>query len=185
MTKREFLEQLQKMLARELDAGEVAENVRYYSEYIDNAVHKGKSEEQVLSELGDPRMIARTILDVGEKRAGAAASWQDTVYTESEDGAYHAEEDYDEDYDEDYGGSRGEDYGDGRRFSAFWRHDGMEHPEGFQMSLSGWKVWLVLIVLLVVLFAVLGTVFVIFWKLLPFLLVGWAAVSVYRWLSRR
>ena len=184
MTKREFLEQLQKMLARELDTAEVSDNVQYYSDYIDHAVSGGKSEEQVLAELGDPRMIARTILDVEEKRAGDASSWQeDTVYTESDDGAYHAEKDF---YGRGYDGYQTEeDYEGGRHFSGYWSHGGGERPGGFQMFLSGWKVWLVLIVVLIVLFALLGTAFVVFWKLLPFLLVGWAAVSVYRWLTRR
>ncbi len=184
MTKREFLEQLQKMLARELDTAEVTDNVRYYSDYIDNAVRGGKSEEQVLTELGDPRMIARTILDVKEKRTGGSSVWQeDTVYTESDDGAYHAEKDF---YGRGYDGYQTEeDYGGQRHFSGYWSHGGAEGPGGFQMFLSGWKVWLVLIVVLVVLFAFLGTAFVIFWKLLPFLLVGWAAVSVYRWLTHR
>ncbi len=183
MTKREFLEQLQKMLARELDAAEVTDNVRYYSDYIDNAVRGGKSEEQVLAELGDPRMIARTILDVEGKRTGGSPVWQeDTVYTESDDGAYHAEKDF---YGRGYDGYQTEeDYGGGRHFSGYWSHDGRE-PGRFQMFLSGWKAWLVLIVVLIVLFAFLGTAFVIFWKLLPFLLVGWAAVSVYRWLTHR
>lgn len=182
MTKREFLEQLQKMLSRELDAAAVSDNVRYYSDYIDGAVRGGKSEEQVLAELGDPRMIARTILDVEEKRAEGESSWQgDTVYTESEDGAYHAKKDfYGRGYD-DY--QTEEDFG-GRNSFGGWPHNG-GGTGGFQMFLSGWKVWLALIVVLIILFGLLGTAFVIFWKLLPFLLVGWAAVSVYRWLTHR
>lgn len=179
MTKREFLEQLQKMLARELDAAGVADNVRYYSDYIDSAVRGGKSEAQVLAELGDPRMIARTILEVEEKRAGGAPSWQDnTVYTEPGDDAYHAEEGYG-------GYQTEEDYGGGHRFSGYWQRGRAGSPGGFHVFLSGWKAWLAVIVLLAVLFALLGTVFVIFWKLLPFLLIGWAAVSIYQWLAHR
>ncbi len=176
MTKREFLEQLQKMLARELDAGEVADHVRYYREYIDDAVRQGKTEEQVLGMLGDPRMIARTILDVGERRTGRG-----TVYTEPEDEAYRGKKDFGGGFYDDY--QTEEDFGGWDSFGDRPHSGG--GPGGFQLFLSGWKVWLALIVVLAVLFAVLGMVFTIFWKLLPFLLIGWAAVSVYRWLTRR
>lgn len=160
MTKQDFLEELRRMLNRELEADEVAENIRYYSDYIDGAVQSGKSEAQVLSELGDPRMIARTILDVDqqkEEQGGYFGSGRGTVFTENEEGAYHAEEE-----------------------SSRTGGSGMHH---FEVQTSGWKVWLIVILVLVVVIGLLGTVFAILWKLLPFILICAAVVWVYRFLT--
>ena len=63
MTKAEFLEMMEQKLTGELDENTVAKTLRYYSEYIDSETRKGRSEEEVLEELGSPLLIARTILD--------------------------------------------------------------------------------------------------------------------------
>lgn len=63
MTKAEFLEMMEQKLTGELDENTVAKTLRYYSEYIDSETRKGRSEEEVLDELGSPLLIARTILD--------------------------------------------------------------------------------------------------------------------------
>ena len=74
MSKEEFLDTLRKVLARELSESEVADNINYYWNYIEQQIASGKTEEQVLQELGDPRLIARTILQVDrEKRRGAVS----------------------------------------------------------------------------------------------------------------
>ena len=86
MSKQEFLETLRKVLARELSENEVADNINYYWNYIEQQIASGKTEEQVLQELGDPRLIARTILQVDEKKAEEPYQ-EATVYTE-EDGTY-------------------------------------------------------------------------------------------------
>ena len=51
MSKQEFLDTLRRALARELSESEVADNINYYWNYIEQQVASGKSEEQVLSEL--------------------------------------------------------------------------------------------------------------------------------------
>lgn len=161
MTKQEFLDVLRRMLNRELEADEVADNIRYYSDYIDDAVRQGKSESQVLAELGDPRMIARTILDVDEQREQQGEYYEqaDTVVTEDEDGVYRTEE-----HSEEPGGF------------------GSRH---FEVKASGWKVWLILILVLIVIVGILGTAFAILWKLLPFLLVGAGIVWIYHRVTGR
>ena len=75
MSKQEFLDTLRRALARELSESEVADNINYYWNYIEQQVASGKSEEQVLSELGDPRLIARTIT------TPAASTWSRSVTT--------------------------------------------------------------------------------------------------------
>ena len=83
MSKQEFLDTLRRALARELSESEVADNINYYWNYIEQQVASGESEEQVLSELGDPRLIARTILQVDKQKEGAADPYyKNNVYTE-------------------------------------------------------------------------------------------------------
>ncbi|MDE6389370.1 MAG: DUF1700 domain-containing protein [Lachnospiraceae bacterium] len=69
MNKAEFIEKLQRALAGGLSSSLVAENVRYYQEYIDSEVRKGQSEEEVLTQLGDPRLLAKSIIEAN-KHAG-------------------------------------------------------------------------------------------------------------------
>ena len=61
MTKTEFLEGLSKSLSSTGSLGLVRENLKFYDEYIDSEIEKGRSEEEVLGELGDPRLIANSI----------------------------------------------------------------------------------------------------------------------------
>ena len=63
MNRTEFLETLRSQLAGQMHEGKVAAHVRYYEDYIQSQVRSGRSEQEVLSELGDPRLIARTLLD--------------------------------------------------------------------------------------------------------------------------
>lgn len=72
MNKEEFITKLQHALAGGIAAGQVAEHVRYYREYIDSEISKGRTEAEVLAQLGDPRLLARSIVDAN-KRAGAAS----------------------------------------------------------------------------------------------------------------
>lgn len=75
MGKREFLEKLRTALGGRVSAEVVAENVRYYEDYINIEVRRGRSEEEVLNQLGDPRLIARTIIQTqgGAQRGGRSA----------------------------------------------------------------------------------------------------------------
>lgn len=63
MTKAEFLEMMEQKLTGELDEHTVGKTLRYYSEYIDSEMRKGKTEQEVMEDLGSPLLIARTILD--------------------------------------------------------------------------------------------------------------------------
>lgn len=63
MTKQEFLENLRRSLSG-LDYQTINNHMQYYTEYIEVEIRKGRSEEEVLGELGDPRLIAKTILEM-------------------------------------------------------------------------------------------------------------------------
>ena len=63
MTKYEFLNDLKAALTGNVSGDIISENMQYYDEYIAGEVRKGKTEEEVLGALRDPRLIARTITD--------------------------------------------------------------------------------------------------------------------------
>ncbi|MGI6012013.1 MAG: DUF1700 domain-containing protein [Ruminococcus sp.] len=63
MNKAEFLKELRKKLEEGMTSAEIEGQIRYYSGYIDGERVKGRSEQEVLEELGDPVLLARTLLD--------------------------------------------------------------------------------------------------------------------------
>ena len=63
MTKQEFLEGLRDRLLEEGADILVPENLNYYDSYIEEEKQKGRTEEDVLAELGNPSLIARSILE--------------------------------------------------------------------------------------------------------------------------
>lgn len=73
MSKQEFLNGLYSILNGQIPANQVEENIRYYRDYIDSQIRSGKSEAEVLRALGDPRLIARTIVETSGPAAANAA----------------------------------------------------------------------------------------------------------------
>lgn len=71
MTKFEFTDRLRKALSGRVNHSVVNDHVAYYEKYIDAEIKKGRSEQEVLQELGDPRLIAKTIIEA-EKAGGDA-----------------------------------------------------------------------------------------------------------------
>lgn len=63
MTRSEFLQELRQALENDLSGSIVQENVEFYSQYIAGEVLNGKSEEDVIQMLGDPWILARTVID--------------------------------------------------------------------------------------------------------------------------
>ena len=63
MRKEEFLQSLRRSLSGDVPSRVIEENIRYYDSYITSEVLKGRTEEEVTAEIGDPRLIARTIED--------------------------------------------------------------------------------------------------------------------------
>ena len=75
MVKKEFLDILRESLAGKVPMSEIEENIRYYKDYIENGA---ESEEEALKQLGDPHLIARTIIDSFKASKGPMADF----YTE-------------------------------------------------------------------------------------------------------
>lgn len=70
MGKQEFLEKLRLALNGRVSAEIVADNIRYYEDYINIEIRKGRSEEEILAQLGDPRLLARTIVQTNGGSGG-------------------------------------------------------------------------------------------------------------------
>lgn len=83
MKRSEFLTELREDLAFELPERLVKENVDYYNNYISEEVRSGRSEQQVLEDLGDPRLIARSVIDAAKSGAdGIPGSTDDVNFRE-------------------------------------------------------------------------------------------------------
>lgn len=63
MTRNEFLEKLKEALSAEMDMHEIQSHLNYYTDYIDTELKNGQSEEDVLDELGDPWIIAKSLVE--------------------------------------------------------------------------------------------------------------------------
>ena len=66
MSRQEFLQRLRDALTGEVQGNVIEENIRYYDEYIRTEASRGATEEEVIDSIGDPRLIARTIIDASE-----------------------------------------------------------------------------------------------------------------------
>lgn len=75
MTKQEFLSRLKEALENRLDSRAVQENMDYYRSYIEEETRHGRSEEEVTDELGDPWVIAQSVINMTESRAAAEGGY--------------------------------------------------------------------------------------------------------------
>lgn len=66
MNKEGFIQELQECLYGEVDNNIILDSVSYYRSYIEEQIGTGKSEQQVLEELGDAAFIAKSIIDANE-----------------------------------------------------------------------------------------------------------------------
>ena len=89
MTRQEFISTLGAKLSEEFSTAEVLSQIQYYQGYIDGEMRKGKTEEEILDELGDPMLIAKTILESPREDSsyGYVRSQQDAY----DEGAYQGE----------------------------------------------------------------------------------------------
>lgn len=155
MRKTEFLQELRETLDGEVPASVIQSNISYYDQYISQEAAKGRREEEVIEEIGSPRLIARTIIDSSE---GAGETFQGGSYT-SEGAA-----------------------GNGRSASSYdagtsGRDDSGLPPNFHYIDLNKWywKVILsvVVIAILFVLFALVGGIFTILIHLAGPILLIW------------
>ena len=63
MTEKEFLDTLYEQLSDQIPDSKASAHTQYYQDYIRNEIRNGKNEQEVLQSLGDPRLIAKTLID--------------------------------------------------------------------------------------------------------------------------
>ena len=70
MSRKEFLDILKIQLTGQIPEGRAAAHLRYYEDYMQSQIRKGRSEQEVLEELGDPHLIAKTLIDTNSSAGG-------------------------------------------------------------------------------------------------------------------
>ena len=66
MSRQEFLQRLRDTLTGEVPGNVIEENIRYYDDYIRTETVGGQTEDEVTGAIGDPRLIAKTIMEATE-----------------------------------------------------------------------------------------------------------------------
>ena len=66
MNKKEFLQALRGELINSVSGQIIEEQLRFYSEYIDTEMDKGRGEEEVVAELSAPNLLARSIIEAAD-----------------------------------------------------------------------------------------------------------------------
>ena len=84
MNKQEFIDSLRRNLSSINDYNFVNDTVSYYENYIESQIRMGKSLEEVMQQLGDPRLIAKSI----KATRVSEDSQQQNAYHEYDEDAY-------------------------------------------------------------------------------------------------
>lgn len=158
MNKQEFLDRLRMALNGRITPGQVTDNINYYSDYIDAQMRAGKSEEEVLKELGDPRLIAKTIISTSGGSEMYGQGYQDRA------SGYYQEEAYQDTY---QGGNYSGNYPNGYQgsYQESGQDSGRHHGKVYHMP-----GWLLAVIIILVVVLVLGMVFSVLSFLMPVIL---------------
>lgn len=68
MNKTEYIQIMEKALAGNVSAQELQDIVSYYRDYIDMEMRKGKTEQEVLDGLGNPRHLVKSMIAAKEQK---------------------------------------------------------------------------------------------------------------------
>lgn len=113
MTKEQFIMELEQCLQGEVSAYELSDSLTYYRQYFEDEMHNGKSEADVIKELGSPRLIARSIIDARgiEENSSNSSGYEENSYGSSYSQRGSSYDNYGDDYSSDRGdietGSKG------------------------------------------------------------------------------
>lgn len=124
MNRQEFITELRKSMSGSFAPEEIDNTAVYYEDYIDMQIKKGKTEEEVLRALGDPRLLTKSMKAASGAADGAYADASDDrgergfwggAYTGASDGrggrasrggAYGMDRDDEQDFEGAYGNRR-------------------------------------------------------------------------------
>lgn len=68
MNKAEYIQTIEKALVGNVSPQEVQDIVSYYRDYIDMEIQKGRSEQEVLEQLGNPRLLVKSMIAAKAQR---------------------------------------------------------------------------------------------------------------------
>lgn len=87
MNRREFIDGLRRALAGKVEVELIEDTVKYYEDYIDTQMRMGKSEKEVLDLLGNPALIAKSIVSAN-RQDGNGKTYEQEIYEEEEQNRY-------------------------------------------------------------------------------------------------
>lgn len=151
MTKQEFLDGLRAALSGRVGASLVAENVNYYEDYINTQVRMGRGEADVVRELGDPRLIAKSIAEAN-KHAGIG---------QNDEAEYQSAGGYSD------GRYAGGNYYKGRHYSGNY-YNGNE--SGYRKKSFKIPGWLIAVLIILVIFMIMSLAFSVLSFFMPIIL---------------
>lgn len=81
-----FLSSLREALEGNMSEQAIKDNIQYYKTYIEDEVKKGRIEKEVIEELGDPWIIAKTLIEAPGGKQTYEGTAEDNVsqYEEQE-----------------------------------------------------------------------------------------------------
>lgn len=95
MNKEQFFSELEECLQGEVSDAEYRDSLSYYREYFSEQENLGKSEQEILDQLGSPRLIAHSIIDAHGLEN--QVSHGNSHYRDSYNGYQDPRQDYEED----------------------------------------------------------------------------------------
>lgn len=63
MSKEEFLRELEEALAGDVPESVIRDNVSYYGSYLSQEMARGRSVDEIVMEIGEPFIVAKTIIE--------------------------------------------------------------------------------------------------------------------------
>ncbi|MCR4892096.1 MAG: hypothetical protein K5989_07960 [Lachnospiraceae bacterium] len=185
MTRKDFLDGLRRSLSGSISPQFINENLRFYEEYIETECRKGRDITEVLDELGDPSLIARTIIDTAPQAAKRGAAFSDgESYAESVD--FRETRDFQENADsadsKEFQDSKESTDRGNYQENGYYQEDGYSQDGGSAQRgtveepdrdtgnnpwgnenihfkrISPWKIWAVLLIVLFIILAIVGLV---------------------------
>lgn len=188
MNKEEFLHELRVCLNGKMSPADVDANVDYYRAYIEGEVMKGRSEAEVLEELGSPRLIAKNLTanrneeqedrrnSYYEESDRAAQGTQDNNNSRNNSGGYYNSR------------NTGGYYNNGNRSGgAYDQNSGQRKKGGTAKTVLNVIIVAVIIILcFLIIFALFSGGMYLFIRLFPVFIIALIVLIIYRlWKYRR
>lgn len=85
MNQEEFLKELQQALQGQISDEELINHLEYYNTYISQEMKNGRTQQEIIEQLGSPRLIAKSILDA--KKASDESQEYEYEYEKKDDKA--------------------------------------------------------------------------------------------------